>query len=153
VFLFKVAGPVTWEEARIALNYAIFVQGTFLLWDLPRLRGWSFAQLSRAIGEVQLRVLVTQLGLIFGLPVMGVAGSPWGLVGTFVALRALTDTAMSGLQGLMKRRDMSPGLARMLSKTSGKSVESLEAEFDAVKRDGAAVEALLERPIGELRRD
>ncbi len=153
VFLFKVAGPVTWEEARVALNYAIFVQGTFLLWDLPRLRGWSFAQLGRAIGEVQLRVLVTQLGLIFGLPVMGMTGSPWGLVGTFVALRALTDTAMSGLQGLMKRRDMSPGLARVLSRTSGQSAESLEAEFDALKRDGAAVEALLERPIGELRRD
>ena len=153
VFRFKVAGPITWDEARVALNYAIFVQGLFLLWDLPRLRGWSFAQLSRTVGEVQLRVLVTQLGLIFGLPVMGMTGSPWGLVGTFVAMRALGDTVIAGLLGFMKRRDLPPGLARMLSRSSKQSVESLEAEFDQLKRDGAEVEALLERPIGQLRRD
>lgn len=153
VFLFAVAGPVTWDQARVALTYAVFVQGLFLVWDLPRLAGWSFARLSRAIGEVQLRVLVTQLGLIFGLPVMSMTGSPWGLVGTFVGVRALADAAIAGLQGFMRRRDLPPGLARMLSRSSKQSVESLEAEFDKLKQDGAAVEALLERPIGELRPD
>jgi Family of unknown function (DUF6498) len=152
VFLFKIAGPVSWEDARWALNYAIFVQGLFLLWDLPRLRAWSFAQLGRSVGQVQIRVLVTQLGLIFGLAAAGMTGSPWGLVGTFVVMRALADACMAGLQGFMKRRDLPPGMARALAKRSKQSVESLEAEFDAVKRDGAQVEALLERPVAELRR-
>lgn len=152
VFLFKVAGPVSWEDARLALDYAVFVQGLYLLWDLPRIKSWSFAQLGQSVGQVSIRVLVTQLGLIFGLMMAGASGSPWGLVGTFVAMRALADAAMAGLQGFVKRRDLSPGLARFLSRRSGKSVESLEAEFDALKRDGAEVAALLERPIGELRR-
>ena len=97
-------------------------------------------------------MLVTQLGLIFGLPVVGMTGSAWGLVGTFVALRALCDAMIAGLQGFVKRRDLPPGLARFLSQQSKQSVESLEAEFDALKRDGTEVEALLERPIGDLRR-
>ena len=152
VFLFDIAGPVSWDDARWALEYAIVVQGLFLLWDLPQLRGWSFAQLGMRVGQVQIRVLVTQLGLIFGLMASGMTGSPWGLVGTFVAMRAVCDAMIAGLQGFMKRRDLPPGLARFLARRSKQSVESLEAEFDAVKRDGAEVEALLERPIGELRR-
>jgi len=152
VFLFKIAGPVSWEDARWALNYAIVVQGLFLLWDLPQLRGWSFAQLGQSVGQVQVRVLVTQLGLIFGLVGAGITGSPWGLVGTFVVMRALCDALMAGLQGFMKRRDLPPGLARVLARKSKQSVESLEAEFDAMKRDSAQVEALLERPVAELRR-
>jgi hypothetical protein len=152
VFLFKIAGPVSWEDARWALNYAIVVQGIFLLWDLPQLRGWSFARLSTSLGQVTIRVLVTQLGLIFGLVGAGITGSPWGLVGTFVVMRALCDALVMGLQGFMKRRDLPPGLARFLAKRGKQSVESLEAEFDALKRDSADVEALLERPIGELRR-
>jgi len=39
-----------------------------------------------------------------------------------------------------------------MAKTSKQSVESLEAEFDALKKDSAEVAALLERPIGELKR-
>ena len=152
VFLFKIAGPVSWEDARWALNYAIVVQGLFLLWDLPQLRGWSFALLSTSVGQVSIRVLVTQLGLIFGLMATGMTGSAWGLVGTFVAMRALCDAMIAGLQGFIKRRDLPPGLARFLAKRSKQSIESLEAEFDALKRDGAEVEALLERPIGQLRR-
>ena len=152
VFLFKIAGPVSWDDARWALNYAIVVQGLFLLWDLPQLRGWSFAQLGQSVGQVQVRVLVTQLGLIFGLVGAGITGSPWGLVGTFVVMRALCDALMAGLQGFMKRRDLPPGLARVLARKSKQSVESLEAEFDAMKRDSAQVEALLERPVAELRR-
>ena len=152
VFLFKIAGPVSWEDARWALDYAIVVQGVFLLWDLPQLRGWSFAQLSMRIGQVQIRVLVTQLGLIFGMMAAGMTGSPWGLVGTFVGMRALCDACIAGLQGFVKRRDLPPVLARFLARKSKQSVESLEAEFDALKRDGAEVEALLERPIGEVGR-
>jgi hypothetical protein len=152
VFLFKIGGEISWEEARWALNYAIVVQGLFLLWDLPQVRGWSFSRLSQTVGQVQIRVLVTQLGLIFGMMMAGMTGSAWGLVGTFVAMRALCDAGIAGLQGFVKRRDLPPGLARFLSKRSKQSVESLEAEFDALKRDGAEVEALLERPIGELRR-
>jgi len=52
----------------------------------------------------------------------------------------------------MKRRDLPPGLARVLARKSKQSVGSLEAEFDAMKRDSAQVEALLERPVAELRR-
>jgi len=151
VFLFKIAGPVSWEDTRWALNYVIVVQGLYLLWDLPQLRGWSFARLSTSVGNASIRVLVTQLGLIFGLAGAGITGSAWGLVGTFVVMRALCDAMIAGLQGFVKRRDLPPGLARFLSKQSKQSVESLEAEFDALKRDGTEVEALLERPIGELR--
>jgi len=67
-------------------------------------------------------------------------------------MRALCDALMAGLQGFMKRRDLPPGLARVLARKSKQSVESLEAEFDAMKRDSAQVEALLERPVAELRR-
>jgi hypothetical protein len=97
-------------------------------------------------------VLVTQLGLIFGMMATGMTGSPWGLVGTFVGMRALCDACIAGLQGFVKRRDLPAGLARFLARRSKQSVESLEAEFDALKRDGAEVEALLERPIGEVHR-
>ena len=152
VFLFKIGGPVSWDDARWALNSVVVVQGLFLLWDLPQIRGWTFAQLGMRVGQVQIRVLITQLGLIFGIMAAGMTGSPWGLVGTFVGMRALADAGIAGLQGFMKRRDLPPGLARFLAKRSKQSVESLEAEFDALKRDGAEVEALLERPIGELRR-
>jgi hypothetical protein len=152
VFLFKVGGAVSWDDARWALNYVIVVQGVFLLWDLPQIGGWTFGQLSSRIGQVQIRVLITQLGLIFGLMATAVTGSPWGLVGTFVFMRALCDAGIAGLQGFMKRRDLPPGMARFLARRSKQSIESLEAEFDALKRDGAEVELLLERPIGELRR-
>src|SRR5215213_4052591 len=30
VFLFKIAGPVSWEDARWALNYVVVVQGLYL---------------------------------------------------------------------------------------------------------------------------
>lgn len=153
VFLFAIGGPVSWADARAALYYAIVVQGLFLLWDLPRIAHWSFAELSRNVGTVSLRVLVTQLGLIFGLPVAGATGSPWGLVGTFVALRAFGDAGIVWLQGFVKQRDLPPGLARFLARTSKQSAESLEAEFDALKANGAEVEALLELPIGEARRE
>jgi hypothetical protein len=152
VFLFQVAGPVSWQDARWALDYAVVVQGLFLLWDLPRIRGWTFAQLGTAVGQVGIRVVVTQLALIFGIMAAGATGSAWGLVGTFVAMRALCDACIAGLQGFVKRRDLPPGLARFLAKRSKQSVESLEAEFDALKRDGTEVEALLERPIGEVQR-
>lgn len=151
VLLFKIGGPLTWQDAKIALLYSISVQLVFLLWDLPRLPEWSFAELSRTTGAAGLRVLVTQLGLIFGFVVAGLTGSPWGLVATFVALRALADASIEWLYGLMKRRDLPPRLARVLSRASKQSPESLEAEFDALKARGAKVEALLERPIDEVR--
>jgi len=151
VFLFRIAGPVSWDDVRIALFYAVAVQVLFLLWDLPRIAGWSFQQLSTTVGQVSLRVLVTQLGLIFGILMAGITGSPWGLVGTFVALRALTDAAIAWLQGLLKHKDLPPGFARFMSRRSKQSVESLEAEFDALKDRGSEVEALLERRIEEVR--
>ena len=150
VFLFRVAGPVTWDEARAALVYAIGVQSFFLIWDISRLREWSFAELSRSVGAISMRVLITQLGLIFGLGVMGLTGSPWGLVGTFTVLRACSDACAGWLEGFVKRRDLPPGLARVLSRTSKQSTASLEAEFDELKVRGAKVDALLERPIGEV---
>jgi hypothetical protein len=152
VFLFRVAGPVTWVDARAALVYTICVQSLFLLWDLRTLRSWTFADLGRSVGTVTLRVLVTQLGLIFGLPVLGMTGSPWGLVGTFIAFRACSDAGLEWMTVFTKRRDLPPGLARVLSRTSKQSTESLEAEFDALKLRGAEVDALVELPIGEARR-
>jgi hypothetical protein len=153
VFAFKAVGPLTWQDAQIALIYAIAVQVVFLLWDLPRLPGWSFAELSRSTGAAGLRVLVTQLGLVLGMIVAGVTGSPWGLIGTFVLLRALADASIVWLTGLMKRRDLPPALARAMSRSSKQSPEALEAEFDALKVSGADVEALLERPIDDVRGD
>ena len=150
VFLFKVAGPLSLSDLRIAFAWAVGIQALWLLWDLPRIAQWSFAQLQRRVGEVGPRVLVTQLGLIFGFPMIGLFG-PWGLVGTLAALRALADTGLQMLQGLLKRRDLPPGLARFLARTGKTTVDALEADFDRMKRDGQEVEALLERPIGEVR--
>jgi hypothetical protein len=152
VFAFQAAGPLSWQDARIALLYALAVQVAFLLWDLPRVPGWTFAELSRNAGAAGVRVLVTQLGLIFGMVGAGLTGSPWGMVGTFVVLRSLADASMAWLTGLVKQRDLPPGLARVLSRTGKQSTASLEAEFDALKAAGAEVEALLERPIDEVRR-
>jgi hypothetical protein len=153
VFLFGVGGPLRWEDARIALAWAAGVQAVFLLADLPHLREWSFARLGEACGGASIRVLVTQLGLILGFPVAGVTGSPWGMIGTFMGLRAVADASIAWLQGLMKRRDLPPGLARFLARRGKQSVETLEAEFDALKERGRDVEALLERPIGEVRNE
>jgi len=151
VFLFKVGGPVTWGDAGVALAWVAGVQVAWLAWDLTQIAHWSFARLGEFCGGASIRVLVTQLGLIFGIPAVGIAGSPWGMIGTFVGLRALADACIGGLQGLIKRRDLPPGLARFLAARSKQSVESLEAEFDAMKERGREVEALLERPIGEVR--
>jgi hypothetical protein len=68
-----------------------------------------------------------------------------------VALRALADAGLAKVAGLLKQRDLPPGLARVLARTSGQSPASLEAEFDALKADGRDVEALLERPIANVR--
>lgn len=152
VFLFRVAGPVTWNDARLALVYAICVQSLFLMWDLRTLRSWSFAELGRSVGTVSLRVLVTQLGIIFGLPVLGLTGSPWGLVGTFIAFRAFSDAGLEWMTAFTKRRDLPPGLARVLSRTSKQSPETLEAEFDALKERGTEVDQLVEMRIDEVRR-
>lgn len=152
VFLFKIAGPLPWGDAKAALLYAVAVQALFLAWDLPRLPGWSFAELGRNTGALSLRVLVTQLGLIFGIPVAGMAGSPWGLLGTLVVLRSLADASIAWLTGLVERRDLPPGLSRFLARRSKQSAESLEAEFDALKSGGSEVEALLELPIEEALR-
>lgn len=153
VFLFGVGGPLRWEDARIALAWAAGVQIVFLLADLPHLRAWSFARLGETCGGASIRVLVTQLGLILGIPMIGITGSPWGMIGTFMGLRAVADASLVWLQGLMKRRDLPPGLARFLARRSKQSVDTLEAEFDALKDRGRDVEALLERPIGDVLKD
>lgn len=150
VFLFRVAGPVTWADARTALVYVICIQSAFLMWDLRTLRTWTFAELGRSVGTVSLRVLVTQLGLIFGLPMLGMLG-PWGLVGTFIAFRACSDAGVEWLTGFTKRRDLPPGMARFLSRTSKQSPETLEAEFDALKERGSEVDKLVEMPIDDVR--
>lgn len=150
VFLFEVAGPLRREDATIALAWAACVQAVFLLLDLPRLAQWSFAKLGEVCGAASIRVLVTQLALILGLPAAGITGSPWGMVGTFIAVRSLADASIASLTALVRRRDLPPGLARFLASRSRQSVESLEAEFDAMKERGREVEALLERPIGDV---
>jgi len=123
----------------------------WLLYDLPHIAQWSFARLGVFCGNASIRVLVTQLGLIFGIPMVGITGSAWGMIGTFVGLRALADACIGGLQGLVKRRDLPPGLARFLAARSKQTVDALEAEFDAMKARGREVEALLEQPIDAVR--
>lgn len=150
VFAFKIAGPLTWDDARLALAWAVAVQAMFLFADLPRIASWSFADLGRSVGQVSIRVLVTQVGLIFGLPAAGMFG-PWGLVGMLIVLRSFADTGIVWLTGLMKQRDLPPGMRRFLAARGKQSEESIEAEFDALKEKGADVEKLLERPIGEVR--
>jgi len=151
VFLFDVGGPVTPSDAGIALAWASGVQVAWLLWDLAQIARWTFARLGEFCGQASIRVLVTQLGLIFGIPMVGIAGSAWGMIGTFVGLRALADACIGGLQGLVKRRDLPPGLARFLAARSKQTVDALEAEFDAMKARGREVEALLEQPIDAVR--
>lgn len=152
VFLFRIAGPLSWDDARLALAWVATVQAVFLMADLPRIASWRFADLGASVGQTSIRVLVTQIALIFGLPAAGLFG-PWGLVGVLIALRALADSAIAWIGGLLKQRDLPPGFRRFLARRAKQSEESLEAEFDALKEKGAAVEALLERPIGELRPD
>jgi hypothetical protein len=150
VFLFRIAGPLSWADATIALAWATAVQVGFLLADLPRIASWSFADLGRSVGQTSIRVLVTQLGLIFGLPAAGMFG-PWGLAGMLVGLRALADAGITWLTGLVKQRDLPPGFRRFLARRAKQTEESLEAEFDAMKEKGRDVEALLERTIGDVR--
>lgn len=151
VFLFDLGGPVTWGDAGLALAWAAGVHVAWLAWDLTQIAQWSFARLGEFCGGASIRVLVTQLGLIFGIPMVGITGSAWGMIGTFVALRALADACIGGLQGLVKRRDLPPGLARFLAARGKQTVDALEAEFDAMKERGREVEALLERPIDAVR--
>ena len=151
VFLFDVGGPLPWADAQAALLWAIAVQVGFLLADLVHLREWTFAQLNESCGNATIRVLVTQLGLIVGIPAIGLAGSAWGMIGTFMGLRALADASIAWLHGFVRRRDLPPGLARFLARRGKQTVEELEAEFDAMKARGRDVEVLLERPIDEVR--
>jgi hypothetical protein len=150
VFLFDVGGPLSWRDAGIALTYATGIQLVWLGWDLSRIAQWSFARLGEFCGAVSIRVLVTQLGLILGFPMVGAFG-PWGLVGTFVGLRALADAGIAGLQGLVKRRDLPPGLKAFLARRGKQTPDELEAEFDALKARGREVELLLEKPIDAVR--
>ena len=151
VFLFDVGGPVSLGDATLALAWVVGVQVAWLLYDLPQLPHWSFARLGEFCGGASIRVLVTQLGLIFGIPMVGLTGSAWGMVGTFVGLRALADACIGGLQGLMKRRDLPPGLKAFLAKRGKQTADEIESEFDALKERGREVEALLARPIDEVR--
>jgi hypothetical protein len=152
VFLFDVGGPLTWQDARVALAWAAGVQLVYLAADLARIRDWTFARLAESCGTASMRVLVTQLGLILGVPMVGITGSPWGMIGTFVVLRAVADASIAWLYGLMRQRDLPPGFARFLARRGKQSEGELEAEFDALKERGRDVEELLERPIGEVRR-
>ena len=148
VFVFDIAGPLGRADARIALAWAAAVQTVFLLIDLPRIASWSFADLSRSVGQTSIRVLVTQIGLILGFPAAGLFG-PWGLAGTLIALRAFADASIQWITGLLKQRDLPPGVKRFLARRGKQSEASIEEEFDALKEKGSAVESLLERPIGE----
>lgn len=150
VFLFRIAGPLTWPDAQVALAWVVAVQGFFLLADLPRIPAWKFVDLNTAIGQVSIRVVVTQVGLILGLPAAGLFG-PWGLAGMLIGLRALADAVLGWLEGLMKQRDLPPGFRAFLARRAKQSEASIEEEFDALKDKGRAVEALLERPIAEVR--
>jgi hypothetical protein len=152
VFLFQVGGPLRWEDARIALLWVAGVELGFLLVDLPGIAGWTFARLQQTCGQGTLRVLVTQIGLIFGIPAIGLFGSPWGMVGVFVGMRALADTVVVWLQGMMRRKDLPPGLVRFLSRRSKQTPETLEAEFDALKESSREIDALLELRRDELAR-
>jgi hypothetical protein len=151
VFVFDVGGAVSWQDAGIALAWAAGIQVAWLAWDLARIAQWSFARLGEFCGAASIRVLVTQLGLILGFPMAGAFG-PWGLIGTFVGLRALADACLGGLQGLVKRRDLPPGLKAFLAKRGKQTADDIEAEFDAMKARGVEVEALLERPIADVRK-
>ena len=151
VFLFDLGGPISLADAGLALAWAAGIQVAWLLVDLPHIAHWSFARLGEFCGGATIRVLITQLGLIFGIPMVGITGSAWGMIGTFVGLRALADACIAGLQGMVKRRDLPPGLKRFLAKRAKQSEDALEAEFDALKARGREVELLLEKPIGEVR--
>jgi hypothetical protein len=151
VFLFQIAGPVDGEDIRLAATWVLAVQGLALVLDIPAIATWPFRRLQDVTGAATQRVLVTQLGLIFGLPAMGMAGSPWGLVGVFIGLRVLLDSVLLALKGLFKRPDLPPALARFMARRGKQSEAELEAEFDALKADGREIEALVERPIDELR--
>ena len=105
---------------------------------------------SLGVWAVFMSVLITQLGLIFGFPMLGMVG-PWGLVGTFVAFRALFDAFYVWLQWFVQQRDLPPGFARFMARRAKQTPESLEEEFDDMKARGLEVEALLELPIDEAR--
>lgn len=150
VFLMKITGPVRWEDMQLAALWVIVVQLVFLIADVTRIGGWSFERLRRVISQSTMRVLVTQLGIIFGLMFAAATRSGWGLVFTFVALRTALDVLIHWLGTLMRREDLSPGLARWLSKRSKQPEAELQAEFDELKGDESAAIEFYERPVGEV---
>ena len=147
VFVFKVAGPVSVNDVRAATIWGAGVPFTVFVIDLFNLRQWTFARLQLSVGNLGLRLLVTQLGIIFGMLATALTKSPWGLFAVFFVFRVLTDALVDWSKRKKGKLGLSNRIARWVAKKENKSIEQVHAEFQASMKTDDDFEALLNQPF------
>lgn len=146
VFLFKVAGPINPNDLRAATVWGFGVPFGLFIIDLFTLRRWTFTQLQFSVGNLALRLLVTQFGIIFGMIATAVTKSPWGIVAVFFVFRVLTDGLVDWSRRHKGPLKLSERMARWVAKKENKTIEQVRAEFDASMRADDGIEARLNAP-------
>lgn len=147
VFVFKIAGPLNANDVRAATVWGAGVPlGVFVV-DLFLLRGWTFARLQYSVGNLALRLLVTQFGIIFGMMLTALTKSPWGVVAVFFVFRVLTDGLVDWSKRKKGKLGLSNRIARWVAKKENKSIEQVHAEFQASMKTDDDFEALLNQPF------
>lgn len=147
VFVFKVTGPVNAVDVRAATFWGAGVPLSVFIVDLFLLHRWTFAQLQLSVGNLALRLLVTQFGIIFGMLLTALTKSPWGVVAVFFAFRVLTDALVDWSKRKKGRLDLSNRIARWVAKKENKSIEQVRAEFEAATKTDDEFAALLNQPF------
>jgi hypothetical protein len=115
--------------------------------DLFLLRRWTFARLQYSVGNLALRLLVTQFGVIFGMLLTALTKSPWGIVAVFFVFRVLTDGLVDWSKRKKGKLGLSDSIARWVAKKENKSIEQVRAEFEASMKRDDEHEALLNQPF------
>jgi hypothetical protein len=110
-----------------------------LLLDLPRLRTGSFAWLKKTVEARQGRVLVLHLAIIFGMWIMFVTESPFGVIYMLIALKTLFDVATT-LSSNKTVPSEPPQWALALANKTGGGKGDNSAEFTKQWKDKLARE-------------
>lgn len=147
VFLFKITGPVNMADIRAATAWGAGVPLSVFVVDLFLLRNWTFSRLQFSVGNLGLRLLVTQFGIIFGVMLTAATKSPWGVVAVFFIFRVLTDALVDWSKRKKGKLGLSDGIARWVAKKENKSVEQVRAEFEESMKTDDDFEALLNQPF------
>jgi hypothetical protein len=147
VFLFKITGPLNMADVRAATAWGAGIPlGVFIV-DLFLLRRWTFARLQYSVGNLALRLLVTQFGIIFGMLLTALTKSPWGVVAVFFIFRVLTDALVDWSKRKKGKLGLSNRIARWVAKKENKSVEQVRAEFEASMKTDDEFETRLNQPF------